>query len=65
MVRFTGPDRATASSKSLFMVPGETGRPEAAMMAAYADELVREGGAWRFARRQVTALLPAPRPRGP
>jgi uncharacterized protein (TIGR02246 family) len=62
VVRFTGPDSATVTSKSLFMAPGEGGRPEAAMMAAYADELVREGGTWKFARRQVTGLMPAPAP---
>jgi uncharacterized protein (TIGR02246 family) len=60
VIRFTGPDSATATSKSLFMVPGEGGGPEAAMMASYADQLVREGGVWKFARRQVQALLPAP-----
>jgi hypothetical protein len=60
VVRFTGPDSATASSKSLFVAPGEGGRPEAAMMAGYADQLVREGGVWKFARREVQALLPAP-----
>jgi uncharacterized protein (TIGR02246 family) len=60
VVRFTGPDSATATSKSLFMAPDEGGRPEAAMLASYRDELVREDGAWKFARREVTGLLPAP-----
>jgi len=60
VVRFTGADSAVATSKSLFMVPGEGGAPEAAMMAAYEDELVREGGAWKFARRVVHSLMPAP-----
>ena len=32
-VDFTGPDEATASSQSLYMVPGEDGAPRAAMMA--------------------------------
>ena len=59
-VAFTGPDSATASSQSLYMVPGEGGEPRAAMMAQYDDQLVREGGRWKFARRTVRGQLPAP-----
>jgi len=58
-VEFTGPDSATATSQSLYMVPGEDGAPRAAMMAEYDDELVREGGRWKFARRAVRGLMPA------
>ena len=61
-VDFSGPDSASASSKSLYMVPGEDGAPRAAMMAQYDDELVREGGRWKFARRVVRGLMPAPPP---
>jgi uncharacterized protein (TIGR02246 family) len=59
-VDFVGPDRARARSQSLYMVPGEGGVPQAAMMAQYDDELVREGGRWKFARRAVRGLMPAP-----
>lgn len=59
-VAFTGPDSAAATSQSLYMVPGEDGAPHAAMMAAYDDELVREDGRWKFARREVRGLMPAP-----
>ena len=59
-VEFTGPDRASARSQSLYMVPGEGGAPRAAMMAQYEDELVREAGRWKFARRMVRGLMPAP-----
>jgi hypothetical protein len=59
-VEFTGPDSASARSQSLYMVPGEGGVPQAAMMAQYDDELVREGGRWKFARRAVRGLMPAP-----
>jgi len=62
-VEFTGPDRATADSQSLYMVPGEDGAPRAAMMARYDDELVREDGRWKFARRTVHGQMPAPPPR--
>ncbi len=30
------------------------------MMADYDDELVREGGRWKFAQRVVRGLMPAP-----
>ena len=59
-VDFTGPDKATASSQSLYMVPGEGGAPRAAMMARYDDRLVREGGRWKFSRRVVHGQMPAP-----
>jgi uncharacterized protein (TIGR02246 family) len=59
-VDFIGPDSATASSQSLYMVPGEGGAPRAAMMARYDDQLVREGGRWKFARRVVHGQMPAP-----
>ena len=61
-VDFAGPDSARATSQSLYMVPGEGGAPRAAMMAQYDDELVREDGRWKFARRVVHGLMPA-RPR--
>ena len=59
-VEFTGPDSAAATSQSLYMVPAEDGTPRAAMMAQYDDELVREGGRWKFARRVVRGQMPAP-----
>jgi len=62
-VDFTGPDSAIADSQSLYMVPGEGGAPRAAMMAQYDDQLVREDGRWKFARRVVHGQMPAPPPR--
>ncbi len=56
VVTFTGPDRARASSMSLWMVPGTDNRPVAALSARYEDELVRESGRWRFARRVVRTI---------
>jgi len=60
VVRFDGPDAATATSKSFWVVPGEGGRPLPALMAEYTDRIVREDGQWKFARRQVRGLPPAP-----
>lgn len=60
VVTFDGPDRARATSMSLYMAPDAANRPSPAMMADYTDELVREDGRWRFARRVVRSLIPAP-----
>jgi uncharacterized protein (TIGR02246 family) len=62
VVTLDGPDKAHATSMSLYMVPDEKGAPAAALMARYNDELVREDGAWKFARREVQSLMPAPPP---
>jgi hypothetical protein len=62
-VDFTGPTAPSPSSQSLYMVPGEGGAPRAAMMARYDDQLVREDGRWKFARRVVHGQMPAPPPR--
>jgi hypothetical protein len=64
VIRFTGADSATATSKSFWMVPGEDGRPSPHLMAEYSDLLVREGGSWKFARRDIQSLLPAPEAAG-
>lgn len=60
VITLDGPDRGHASSMSLYMVPDEANRPSPALMARYDDELVREDGRWKFARRTVTSLIPAP-----
>lgn len=56
-------DHAHATSMSLYMVPDAENRPSPALMASYDDTLVRENGAWKFARRVVKGLIPAPRQR--
>lgn len=60
VVTFAGPDRAHATSMSLYMVPDDTDRPTAALMARYTDDLARIDGRWVFARRTVQSLMPAP-----
>jgi hypothetical protein len=61
VVTFDGPDKAHATSMSLYMVPDEKNAPSPALMARYHDDLVREGNAWKFARRGVESLIPAPK----
>ena len=53
-------DHAHATSMSFYVVPDADNRPSPALMASYDDTLVREGGAWKFARRAVRSLIPAP-----
>lgn len=60
VVTFDGPDSATSTSMSFYVVPGESGAPTPALMARYRDRLVREDGRWKFASRQIESLLPAP-----
>lgn len=61
LVTFDGPDRARATSMSLYVVPDEQNRPAPVLMGGYEDELVREDGTWVFQRRVVKSLIPAPR----
>jgi len=61
VIAFDGPDKAHATSMSLYMVPDEKGAPSPALMARYRDDLVREKGEWKFARRSVESLIPAPK----
>lgn len=56
VITLDAPDRAHATSMSMFMAPDEDGRPVAVMAARYADQFVREGGEWKFLRREVKAL---------
>ena len=53
-------DHAHATSMSFYVVPDAENRPSPALMASYDDALVREGGGWKFARRAVKSLIPAP-----
>jgi ketosteroid isomerase-like protein len=45
------PDRAHAEVTWLYVVRGENDTPKLAKLGHYDDELVREDGRWRFARR--------------
>ena len=54
------PDRARAQSTWAYVVKGDAGEPVLAKLGHYDDELVREGGAWRFLRREAPMDIPAP-----
>jgi uncharacterized protein (TIGR02246 family) len=52
-------DRATARSTWIYLVRGDDGEPTLCKVGHYEDELVREDGAWRFARRFAPMDMPA------
>jgi SnoaL-like domain len=53
-------DRASAESTWLYVVRGEDGGPLLSKLGHYDDELVREGGRWRFLRREAPMDIPGP-----
>ena len=52
-------DRATARSTWIYVVRGDDGGPTLCKVGHYEDELVRESGTWRFARRFAPMDMPA------
>jgi len=51
-------DRATATTKWIFVVNGEANHPQPLFMGHYEDDLVREKGSWKFLRRAVYSDIP-------
>src|SRR5688572_12293647 len=52
-------DRAAATTKWLYVTPGETNTPTLVFLGRYLDEFVRENGEWKFLRREAPADIPA------
>jgi len=52
-------DQATALTKWIFVVPGESNRPQLVFLGHYEDSMIRENGRWRFLRRVVRADIPS------
>ena len=53
-------DRATATSRYLFVMRGEDGSPTPALAGIYRDEFVRIGGRWKIRRRVADDIMPTP-----
>ena len=51
-------DQATALTKWVFVVPGESNRPQLFFLGHYEDSMIREDGRWKFLRRVVRADIP-------
>jgi uncharacterized protein (TIGR02246 family) len=52
-------DTARARSTWIYLVRGEGGEPTLAKVGHYEDELIREDGEWRFARRFAPMDMPS------
>jgi hypothetical protein len=55
-------DTARATTKWIFAVQGEAGRPQLFYIGHYEDSIVREKGRWKFLRRVVYGDIPADNP---
>lgn len=53
-------DLATATTKWLYLTPGDDGAPRAVFLGHYDDQFVREEGEWKFLRREAPVDLPPP-----
>jgi ketosteroid isomerase-like protein len=51
---------ASATTKWIFVVPGESGAPQWRFLGHYEDEFVRTDEGWRFRRREAFTDIPIP-----
>jgi hypothetical protein len=58
-------DRATASTKWIFVVRGDENRPQPVYLGHYQDSLIRANGKWKFLQRVVCSDIPADNPASP
>jgi hypothetical protein len=58
-------DRASATTKWIYLTPGPDGAPRMVFLGHYNDEFVREDGEWKFLRREAPALIPQGPPEDP
>jgi uncharacterized protein (TIGR02246 family) len=52
-------DRASSTTKWLYVTPGENNTPTLVFLGRYVDEFIRENGEWKFLRREAPADIPA------
>jgi len=55
-IRIDG-DRASATTKWIYLVPTEDGSPRMMFLGRYEDEFIRENGVWKFLRREAPVDL--------
>jgi hypothetical protein len=58
-------DQAKALTKWMFVVQGESARPQPVYLGHYEDTMIREDGRWKFLRRMVYGDIPADDPLAP
>jgi hypothetical protein len=54
-------DRASATTKWIYITPGQTNTPTLVFLGHYEDQFIRENGEWKFLRREAPADIPAPK----
>jgi len=52
-------DRASATTKWIYVTPGDDGSPKWVFLGHYDDEFIRENGTWKFLRREAPADIPS------
>lgn len=56
-------DRASATTKWLYITPGNDRAPRLVFLGHYDDQFVRENGEWKFLRRTAPVDIPVAAPR--
>jgi len=53
-------DRASATTKWIYITPGDDGAPRMVYVGHYDDRFIRQNGEWKFLRREAPADIPVP-----
>ena len=56
-IRIDG-DRASATTKWIYVTPSEDGSPRWVYLGHYDDEFIRDKGVWKFLRREAFGDIP-------
>jgi uncharacterized protein (TIGR02246 family) len=51
-------DRASATTKWVYVTPGDGGSPRMVFLGHYNDQFIREKGEWKFLRREAPVDIP-------
>jgi uncharacterized protein (TIGR02246 family) len=51
-------DRASATTKWMYITPGADGAPNMVFLGHYNDQFIREDGQWKFLRREAPVDIP-------
>jgi uncharacterized protein (TIGR02246 family) len=54
-------DLASATTKWIYITPGDDGAPRMVFLGHYDDRFIRENGEWKFLRREAPADIAPPR----